>query len=206
MFLGLQLRHRLVVNYDAFVQLGRVALQSGRCLWRVFGVDHQEEHVLVDKVIVSPFVTEALAPNLDGGIRVEIVIARQEEKRHFELSQVFVNLLPPGSHLLFILAVALNQIASVHNELRVQQVRHLRRLGEDTGPCTAGVVGNDRELELVGIVLEIEMGVRFRVLVDAKCICFFVHLLSPFFYCLFLLPVSVPACLRFSWVLPSLLK
>jgi hypothetical protein len=150
-------------------------LQIDHLLWRIFGVDHQEEHVLVNKVIVSLFATEALTPELDRGIRVEVVIARHEEERHVELFQVFVNLLPHRSEIIFIFTIALDQIASVHNELRLQQVHHLHRLGEDTGPGPAGVVGNDRELELVGIVLEVEMGVWLGIVVDVECIRFLSH-------------------------------
>jgi hypothetical protein len=39
---------------------------------------------------------------------------------------------------------------------------------EDTGSSSTGVVGHDRELELVGVVLEVEMGEGLGILVDME--------------------------------------
>jgi len=46
------------------------------------------------------------------------------------------------------------------------------RGGQDTGPWPAGVVGYDRELELIGIVLEVEMGIGFGMLVNLELLHF----------------------------------
>jgi hypothetical protein len=93
------------------------------------------------------------------------MIAWQEKEGHIELCQVVVDFLPPGAvrilvrRFIVLIVVSLDEIAEAGNELWLQQVDHLQRRFQDTGSASTGVVGYKRELELIGVVLEIEMGI-----------------------------------------------
>jgi hypothetical protein len=61
----------------------------------------------------------------------------------------------------------LDEVAEARDELGLHQVHHVHGRREDTRPSTAGVVDTDREPEVIGVVLEVEVRVGLESLCDA---------------------------------------
>ena len=91
-------------------------------------------------------------PNLLGDFIRNIVIARRPEKRHLQAIEHAVRRIPLDVQLGFFNAIALYQIADIDHELRLQQIELADR--DLKGARTSGAVTDDRELEVVRMVIE----------------------------------------------------
>jgi len=63
-----------------------------------------------------------------------------------------------------LIRVAFDEIADANDKLGLQQVELLDRLAEDAGTMAAGAITDDGEAEVVGIIVEAQVGPRIAVL------------------------------------------
>src|SRR5436190_4178940 len=88
------------------------------------------------------------------------MIARHVEERGFKFAGVALDLVPLLVDLGLVLRVAFDQVADAHDELRLKQVELVDALLEHALPMSSRSIADDGELEMVGIILELEMGPR----------------------------------------------
>ena len=121
---------------------------------RVLGAEAHEERVLVDEVVIALAVASIV--NGGSGFVGAVVVAGDVEERRLELLHVAIELIPLLVEHVFLERVALDQVADRHDERRLQQVDLLHGAGEDFVAMAAGAVGDDREVELIRIVIQVE--------------------------------------------------
>ena len=95
------------------------------------------------------------------------MVARRVEERHPQRLGETRELFPLLFQRRAILRVALDKIANADHEFRPEQVQFRDSKGEHAGTSAACTVGEDRELEFLGPVLEPQMGPRLRLGLDA---------------------------------------
>jgi len=118
----------------------------------VLGVQHQEQGVAVDKVVIPLAV--ALIPDVPLNRVDQVVVAAGAEDGRAGAPGARVEGIPLAGELRAVLAAALDQVADAQDQLGAQQAQLLDGDLEDVRPLAAGQVGEDREGELVGAVVE----------------------------------------------------
>ena len=152
--------HVSVVGQYSFNPVG--LLRGDRVRRRLLGIEADEQHVAVDKVVVGA--VEALLPDLSHHRVADIVVPRQVEEGHIEFVHEADELVPFAVEDISVFGVPLDQIAHGHDELRLQQVDLAHGVWEDAGTVSSGAIGDDGELEILRVVYQIQMSPRVESL------------------------------------------
>lgn len=117
---------------------------------RILGVQRQEQHVAVAKmVVVTP---EPLPPHRPHRLVAHVVVADDVEVRHLQLSDRVGDLLPLARQFGTILRIPFDMVADTQHEIGLQQVDLLHRPLEHAGPMPAGTIADDHEAKRCGVL------------------------------------------------------
>jgi len=100
---------------------------------------------------------EAPMPVFDHDLIGNVMIAGHIEERHLKFANEGLEFLPLPVEFGLFFALSFDQIADTEDEFRLQQVQLTDGLSEDAGSVSAGAVGDDGKLEVVGVVFEVKM-------------------------------------------------
>ena len=139
----------------------RLAKAIGLAPRRVFRVQHQEQRVFVEKLVVRP--AELGLPRLQHLGVGQVVVARGVEEGHVQLRQLRLELRPFNRDLGGIFGIPLDQVPHRHHEFGLQQVQLANCLRENSRPTPPRPVRHHRELKVAGRAIEGLAGPRIPV-------------------------------------------
>jgi hypothetical protein len=157
----------VTAGFEDVLEVGHllVADAGGR---RVLGIEADEQDVSVVEVIVGW--AEALLPYMGPDLIGDIVVAGEIEEGHAQFVDERVKFVPFAIELVLVFGITFDEVADGEDELGLEEVELFDGAGEDAWSMVAGSVGEDGELEIIGIIVQVQMcpGIGFSGDVDSE--------------------------------------
>ncbi len=142
------------------VALGLAEVKRAGLGW-VFGVEDQEQAVVVEEVVIAT--SEPSVPVVVHWNVADVVVASTEEEGHFEPVDDRFELGPFESPLSRVFGIAFDEVTDGEDELGLHEVDLFDSPAEDTRPSASGSVGDDHKLKVFALVVELQVGPRVAV-------------------------------------------
>ena len=130
----------------------------------VVAVENDEQHVFVIKIVV-PF-SVSFFPLFFHHFVGDIVVAGQVKKRHLQVRNNLVHLVPLFGNQRCVGSVTRNQIAHAHHKFGHHQVEFFHTFFKYTRSVSAVAVGDNGKLKISRVVVKIEVGPRFFLCIN----------------------------------------